>query len=68
MVEVERAATAIFSTERGGRLRLLIVRCRDESGGEAFVGVMQASDLRESDDLAEAAWHDGAGVGAILVE
>jgi hypothetical protein len=46
----------------------LIVRCRDESGGEAFVGVMQASDLRESDDLAEDAWHDGAGVGAILVE
>ena len=39
-----------------------------ESGGEPFVAVMQAADLRESDHLSDPAWHAGAWVGAILGE
>jgi len=39
-----------------------------ESGGEAFVAVMQAADLRNFEPLSNPAWHDRAWFGAILVE
>jgi hypothetical protein len=39
-----------------------------ESGGEAFVAMMQAADLRDRDDLPDPAGHDRAWAGAILVE
>jgi hypothetical protein len=40
----------------------------DESGGETFVAMMQAADLRDGDHLSDPAWHDRARVRAILVE
>src|SRR6266849_1054063 len=41
---------------------------RYESGGETFVAMMQAADFRDSDHLSDLAWHNRAGVGAILAE
>jgi hypothetical protein len=39
-----------------------------KSGGETFVTVMEAADLRDGDHFSNPAWHDRAGVGAILIE
>src|SRR5713101_2594393 len=41
---------------------------RYESCGETFVAMMQAADFRDGDHFSDLAWHDRAGVGAILVE
>jgi len=46
----------------------LVSEDRDESGGETFVAVMQATDLWNGDDSSEPEWHDRARVWAILVE
>jgi hypothetical protein len=43
-------------------------KIRDQSGGETFVTVMQAIDLRNGDDSADAGWQDGARFRAIFVE
>ena len=40
----------------------------DESGGETFVAVMQATDFWDGDDSSDAALLKWPGVGAILVE
>ena len=39
-----------------------------ESGGETFVKVMQAGELREGDDSPDSGWHDRARIRAILIE
>src|SRR5271166_3649324 len=39
-----------------------------ESGGQAFVAMMQATDLRYGDDSAEPGWLDRARDGAIFIE
>src|SRR5271168_4251018 len=41
---------------------------RNESGGEAFVAMMQAADLSNGDYLSDPGWHDRARVRTILVE
>ena len=46
----------------------LVSKIRDESGGETFVAVMQAIDLRDGDDSSDPGWHDRARIRAILVE
>jgi hypothetical protein len=38
------------------------------SGGETFVTVMQATDLRDGDDSSDRGWHDQARVRAVLLE
>jgi hypothetical protein len=40
----------------------------NESGGEPFVAMMQATDLPDSDDSSHPAWLDGARVRAFFVE
>jgi len=46
----------------------LASRRGDESSGETFVAVMQATDLRDGDDSPDPGWHAWARVRAILVE
>jgi hypothetical protein len=46
----------------------LVSKIGDESGGETFVAVMQAIDLREGNDASDPVWHDRARVWTILVE
>jgi hypothetical protein len=39
-----------------------------KSGGDTFVAGMQADDLWDGDHVSDPAWHDRAGIGAILFE
>ena len=40
----------------------------DESGGETFVAMMKAGDLRHGDDSPDPGWHDRTRIRAILIE
>jgi len=60
--EIPRAAAFRLNTT------ILASRRWGESGGETFVAVMQATDLRDGEDSPVSRWHEWTRVRAILVE
>ena len=66
--EVERFRYRDLKRRRMGCGPPLVSGIWYKSGGEPFVAVMQASDLRDGDDSSDPGWLDRAQVWAVLVE